>query len=1073
MLASLLVSVPSATAEEETTTTGDIAESAAEHFSRNPPEPPVAPPTPEFGDADKVVPAWERGELSTDEMVEYGLFNAISPERLPGEYQPEPGSTLPFEEYVTFVLSHMDEASESTREWVDDYVSPHTPGEEGAPRAQSNTDVADCYISEVIEDQEFLCVSSSAHFRVYYNVGSSGVPETDTSPTNGKADSVDTILESLESAYNTYLGMGLEHEGEGPIAVVLGLAPQGSAVVPPGIRINGAPTIWLSADPAELSDGRYTNRYSYLPRHELYHVFQYNYFTDALSVGGTMNWWMEATAEWATHESLRSGVGANLYASSLDQFLGHPERALNAHDGLSEERQYGAFILASYLTEAVSRNFVLDTWRVMDDAGTPVAAIQYAANYYGRGMDELLLGFAVSNYRLERYTNMTFALGARDGYNDAHAGSVWQNQLVGGRPARTERSLSWGSSTSGTAQVGPGGATYVELTSQGGGRGRLIVNVTASSDFRYTLFTSRTTASGRPDMVPLEHSQEQGNGQVVVSVGEGETATLVATRTTLIQDSGDAESDRAGISWNARLTSSGSGDNIMVVGDSITHGNEGSHSWRFALDRHLDITGETVDFVGPRVGAYDIYTDIRNRAILDGQDPPPQEYYPGPSTARYMNNDFDRDHNAMWGWTFADANNTIQRDVEQHDADYLLIALGFNDITWGYSDASGTVASARRMVTEARAANPDIKILISNVVTRTPLPGFEWLNGEIREYGNLLEGAVSDLSTSRSPVHLVDISSGFDPYDHAWDGLHPNTQGDYFIASKFADALHEEFGMGAPYGNIPSPLPDVELEQVDWVSAGVTDQGFRLSWAREFGASGYYIWTRDATLAEPWELLPLPAPGDYFRSTWVRDGHTYEFRVAPVRGDQVGPISQVASAVAEPKTLPGPSNVTARVEGRDVLVEWDHRSGATGYRVYWIEAVGDYPVMRHEYVGAGGDDRYRIQNLTPGMTYNVGVSTVNYYGPGIPTGVLNDVTIPGTLTAQEAEAVLETAWTPGTEALEGLQEPWEGYPEGAAPIVSQIRAAELTEDLLGPESPGVPADERVVDPVAPRREEDE
>jgi lysophospholipase L1-like esterase len=783
---------------------------------------------------------------------------------------------------------------------------------------------------------------------------------------------------------------------------------------------------------------------------------------------------MEATAEWATHESLRSGTGATLYASNLNQFLEDPERALNTHEGLGGGRQYGSFILASYLTEAVSRNFVLDTWQVMDSAGTPVAAIRYTANYYGRGMDELLLGFAVANYRLDQPTDMTFSLGARDGYNDSHAGSVWRDQLTGGRPARTVRSLSWGSSTAGTAQVGPGGATYVELNPQGNGQGRLTVNVTASSGFRYAVFTS-TGGSGRPDMTPLDHSQNRGSGQVVVSIEEGETAALVATRTTLIQDSSDADEDRASISWNARLTASGGGDgdNIMVVGDSITHGNEGSYSWRFPLDRHLEIAGESIDFVGPRVGSYDIYTDIRNRAILDGQEPPPQVYYPGPSTARYMNNDFDRNHNAMWGWTFADANNTIQRDIEQHHADYLLIALGFNDITWEYSDAPGTVASARRMVMEARSANPEIKILISNVVTRTPLPGFEWLNGEIREYGDLLEDEVGNLSTSRSPVHLVDISSDFDPYNHAWDGLHPNAQGDYFIASKFANALHSEFGMGAPYGNVPSPIPDVQLGQVDWVAAGVTDQGFRLSWAREFGASGYYIWTRNATLAEPWELLPLPAPGDYLRSTWVRDGDTYEFRVAPVRGDQVGPISPVASAVAAPKTLPGPSNVTAIVDGRDVLVEWDHRGGATGYRVYWIEAVGDYPVMRHEYVEARGDDRYWIRGLTPGMEYNVGVSTVNYYGPGIPTGVLNDVVIPGTLAAQETDPTVAVEWTPGTEALQGLGESWEGYPEGSAPIIGQDRAADLTEDLLGSDAPDFQTDDRVVNPVAPRREENE
>jgi hypothetical protein len=290
LIASFLVCPPAASAEEESEPTDNIAESAAEHFAQHPPEAPEPPPIPDFGDADKVVSAWERGELSTDELVEYGLLNATAPELLPEEYRPDAGSELQVEEYVTFVLSYMDEASEPTREWVEDYVTPRTPEESGQPDAQASADLEDCYVGGVVEDQEFMCVSSSAHFRVYYNVGSSGVPETDTSPANGKADSVDTMLSSLESAYNTYRGMGLDHEGDGPIVVVLGLVPQGNAVVPPGIRLNGAPTIWLSKDPAELANGRFTNRYTYLPRHELYHVFQYNYFTDALAAGGTMNW---------------------------------------------------------------------------------------------------------------------------------------------------------------------------------------------------------------------------------------------------------------------------------------------------------------------------------------------------------------------------------------------------------------------------------------------------------------------------------------------------------------------------------------------------------------------------------------------------------------------------------------------------------------------------------------------------------------------------------------------------------------------------------------------------------------
>ena len=328
-------------------------------------------------------------------------------------------------------------------------------------------------------------------------------------------------------------------------------------------------------------------------------------------------------------------------------------------------------------------------------------------------------------------------------------------------------------------------------------------------NYRYALMTWGD-GGPRPDPEPADmasaSSADDPRSSLTVSLAAGETATLVISRTD-VHPANPAPPEPDVLVWNAHMRGSGDDTNIMVVGDSITHGHEGSHSWRYVLDHHLRDHGVEADFVGPRTGSYDIHTDIRNRAILDGEEPPPQEFYPGPSTASYYDNRFDRDHNAMWGWTFADANNTIRRDMNAHDPEYLLIALGFNDITWGYSDAAGTVASARTMVEEARAADPEINILISNVVTRTPLPEFEWLNPEIREYGDLLEDEVASLSTSQSPVHLVGISSGFDPVGHAWDGLHPNTEGDYFIGAAFADALDREFDLEPPTEVCPPTLP--------------------------------------------------------------------------------------------------------------------------------------------------------------------------------------------------------------------------------------------------------------------------
>lgn len=190
----------------------------------------------------------------------------------------------------------------------------------------------------------------------------------------------------------------------------------------------------MSSDPAHTVSSRDEDRYNYLPRHELFHVFQYHYIADPTAVLPSVNWWMEATAEWATREALPSGDGDELYASAVSDFLGHPEDGINASDSLGGGRQYGAFVVASYFTEAVSQNFVLDTWRSLasDDDGVnnPMEAIQQVVDFYGRSMSELLLGFSVANYRLDRPSEGTFFFGAQDGYETPDARDIWRPRLA-------------------------------------------------------------------------------------------------------------------------------------------------------------------------------------------------------------------------------------------------------------------------------------------------------------------------------------------------------------------------------------------------------------------------------------------------------------------------------------------------------------------------------------------------------------------------------------------------------------------------------------------------------------------
>ncbi|QUX26893.1 hypothetical protein KGD83_16115 [Nocardiopsis akebiae] len=105
--------------ESESPGLGDHAE---EFFAENPPSPDAV--TPDFGDADKVVPAWKNGDISVDELVRYGYLTVFDPDELPPEYAPEEDGELDVGSYVPFVLSHVDEASEETRAWLHTELDP-------------------------------------------------------------------------------------------------------------------------------------------------------------------------------------------------------------------------------------------------------------------------------------------------------------------------------------------------------------------------------------------------------------------------------------------------------------------------------------------------------------------------------------------------------------------------------------------------------------------------------------------------------------------------------------------------------------------------------------------------------------------------------------------------------------------------------------------------------------------------------------------------------------------------------------------------------------------------------------
>ena len=457
-----------------------------------------------------------------------------------------------------------------------------------------------------------------------------------------------------------------------------------------------------------------------------------------------------------------------------------------------------------------------------------------------------------------------------------------------------------------------------------------------------------------------------------------------------------------------------SGPKILTVGDSISNGVLGDYTWRYRLWQHLDGNGNTVQFVGHRTGTENIYDDPSDLATVNGQPRPSDNY--GDPTDGYYNASIDSTftglggsyHDALWGWTYHLAKSYVAQDVSAYQPNYLLVELGFNDLAFINSPA-GTLADAKTLIDNARAVDPTIKVLIANVVTRTPLSNFPNLNSTIETYNSDLAAAVPSWSTTNSPVRMVDISSGYDPSTMTYDGLHPNGEGEYEIADAFAVVLARDFGVGTVPGSPPSSVPGITLTTPTSMDASISSTGVLLQWSRVYGASGYKIFERDIT-GNPSPLpafseLPLPLPGDHWYAGWGTAGHTYQYEVASARGNsESAPSSPATLTMPNPEPVADPpANVTATPSPgtTSIALSWTPPTGnpndssITGYDVFWQDATcGCSGGIPNEASTSGTS--YTITGLTPGDTIDLAIASVNAHGTGpwggVPAAIVGDGT---------------------------------------------------------------------------------
>lgn len=210
---------------------------------------------------------------------------------------------------------------------------------------------------------------------------------------------------------------------------------------------------------------------------------------------------------------------------------------------------------------------------------------------------------------------------------------------------------------------------------------------------------------------------------------------------------------------NSRATADHGGTNnaikIMPLGDSITSMYTDHDSYRRPLWFMLQNSGFNVDFVGSQ--------------NLNKGGPPPHP-------------DFDMDHEGHSGWRTDEILVTVGGWARTYQPDLALIHLGSNDV-FQYQSNSSTIAELGRVIDTLRTANPNIKILLAQII-----PSIYEANA-IVDLNQRMPNLAATKTTPQSPVIVVDQWTGFSVSQDMYDGVHPNDGGDQKMATNWYTAL--------------------------------------------------------------------------------------------------------------------------------------------------------------------------------------------------------------------------------------------------------------------------------------------
>jgi lysophospholipase L1-like esterase len=233
---------------------------------------------------------------------------------------------------------------------------------------------------------------------------------------------------------------------------------------------------------------------------------------------------------------------------------------------------------------------------------------------------------------------------------------------------------------------------------------------------------------------------------------------------------------------------------VMILGDSITQGALGHHTWRYFFAQATP----GVDFVGNKQGTFSIYGGDWD--------------YRGANA--YAVSGWDSDHAAVWGGSMTNPNpepKLYQLPIGELSATYqpdvIMSAWGINDLNAGTKPAD-LIAFYRGWIADAREQQPDVDFVIAALPWR-----FGALNPvRVDEFNGMLDNLAATEGTDASRVVIARMEQPYTKDADTYDGIHPNQQGEQKIAGM----------MGAAYDSLASD-PAAEPTAVEPATEAATN----------------------------------------------------------------------------------------------------------------------------------------------------------------------------------------------------------------------------------------------------------